>query len=649
MGTAAGGFLGDFKPATSACMEYPQFGGIDGLGRIYIADSNGDRIRRIGNNGAITTVAGVGQLGYNGEGIKATTAAMGFPRGLAVDAAGDFWYSDPGNNRVRMVNTSGIVNTVAGNGIRGYSGDGGPATSAEVNQPNGLALDASGNLYFSDAGNNVVRMINGAGIINTVVGNGTAGFSGDAGPATSATLNSPRGLGFDAKGNLYIADLLNARIRIVTGLGTSSPLINTYAGNGAKSVSGDGGPALLAGLGVPRGVLVNKGLLYITVAGPSRVRAVNMSTLVINSVAGSTNGYDGEGNPPLSAQFQAPTGLMADAKGDLLIVDTGNDRVRRVDAAQTSVTTIAGGFVGDNGSPTGACLNSPENIFMDASGNYWIAETDRVRKVSGGIIATAAGTGIYGYTGDGGSAASATLASPLGVAEDPSGNLFIADNWNKVIRKVDTTGTITTFFNDPAGVDFVSLTTDAAGNVYSVDRGECVVRQISPSGVGTIVAGVLGTCGYNSDGIAATAAQLKAPYGVALDSAGNIFIGDAGNNRVRKVTLSTGLISTVAGTGTCNFSGDGGLATAATLCAPSGVVVDPNGRLFIADYFNFRVRLVDTTRKISTYAGTGIPGFNNNGRKATSTNLGGPISVALSPSNILYISDDVNYRIRVIQ
>jgi streptogramin lyase len=286
---------------------------------------------------------------------------------------------------------------------------------------------------------------------------------------------------------------------------------------------------------------------------------------------------------------------------------------------------------------------------MDASGNYWIAETDRVRKVSGGIIATAAGTGIYGYTGDGGSAASATLASPLGVAEDPSGNLFIADNWNKVIRKVDTTGTITTFFNDPAGVDFVSLTTDAAGNVYSVDRGECVVRQISPSGVGTIVAGVLGTCGYNSDGIAATAAQLKAPYGVALDSAGNIFIGDAGNNRVRKVTLSTGLISTVAGTCTCNFSGDGGLATAATLCAPSGVVVDPNGRLFIADYFNFRVRLVDTTRKISTYAGTGIPGFNNNGRKATSTNLGGPISVALSPSNILYISDDVNYRIRVIQ
>jgi sugar lactone lactonase YvrE len=285
---------------------------------------------------------------------------------------------------------------------------------------------------------------------------------------------------------------------------------------------------------------------------------------------------------------------------------------------------------------------------MDASGNYWIPENNRVRKVSAGVITTAAGTGVYGYTGDTGPATLATMASPLGVAEDPSGNVFIADNLNRVIRKVDTSGNISTFFSDTS-LDLVSLTTDAAGNVYSVDRGACVVRQISPSGIGTIVAGTLGSCGFNSDGISATTAQLNAPYGVALDSAGNIFIGDAGNNRVRKVTLSTGLISTVAGTGKCDFTGDGGLATAATLCAPSGLVLDPTGRLFIADYSNFRVRLVNIKGIISTYAGTGIPGFNNNGRRATSTNLGGPIAVALSPSNTLYVADDINYRIRVIQ
>jgi streptogramin lyase len=405
----------------------------------------------------------------------------------------------------------------------------------------------------------------------------------------------------------------------------------------------------LAGLGLPRAVLVKNGLLYISAAGMSRVRAVNMTTLVINTIAGSTNGYDGEGNAPLSAQFIAPTGLVMDSKGNLFVVDTGNDRIRKVNAAQTSVTTIAGGFVGDNGAPTGACLNSPENMSMDASGNFWIAETNRVRKVSSGIITTVAGTGVFGYTGDGASAASARLAMPLGVTQDPSGNVYVADNWNNVIRKVDSTGTITTFFNDATSLDLTSMTSDAAGNIYSVDRGACVVRQITPAGVGTVVAGVLGSCGYNSDGIAATTAQLKAPYGVALDSAGNIYIGDSGNHRVRKVQISTGLISTVAGTGTCHFSGDGGLATAAALCDPSGVVVDPIGRLFIADYSNSRVRLIDTKGNISTYAGTGIPGYNNNGRRATATNLGGPIAVTLSPSNVLYVADDINYRVRVIQ
>jgi len=660
MGTAAGGYLGDTMAATKACMNFPVYGGFDGTGQLYVTDTNGDRIRRIAPNGKIYTSAGVGQLGYNGENIPANTTAMGNPKGIAVDAAGDYWYADPGNNRVRMVSaTTKNVNTVAGNGTRGYMGDGGLATAAEINMPNGVALDALGNFYFADAGNNVIREVNvSTGIINTVVGNGTPGFGGDGGPPLSASLYNPRGIAFDpATGNLYIVDAFNNRVRVVTGLGTATPLINTFAGNGTGKTSGDGGTAIAAAIGSPRDVLVSNGNVYLSQGGISRVRQINISTGIITPVAGSTNGYDGEGDPPASAEFQAPTGMMINPAGNLLILDSGNDRLREISGAAASktflssqtVNTIAGGYVGDGGLPTNACLNSPENIFFDASNNYLIADTGRVRSVStsGPTITTLAGTGVFGYTGDNGPANVATMTFPLGVVKDSLGNSYIADNGNNVIREVDAGGTITKYWGDPTAKDLTSLAIDASNNIYSVDRGACVIRKIT-GGVATVVAGVLGTCGYNSDGISATTAQLNKPYGIAVDAAGNLYIGDTNNHRVRMVTLSTGLISTLAGTGTCNFSGDNGPATAATLCQPSGVAVDPVGRVVIADYGNFRVRLIDGG-KILTFAGTGIPGYNNNGRKATLTNLGGPIAVALDSTNLLYISDDVNYRIRVIQ
>ncbi len=651
MVTAAGGFLGDNNLATQACIAYPQFGGLDGKGNIYIADSYGDRIREVGaGTGKIFTVAGVGQYGYNGEGIKATTTAMGFPRGLVVNAAGEFWYSDPGNNRVRMVNSSGIVNTVAGNGTAGYKGDGGAATSAEINQPSGLALDASGNLYFADTGNNVVRMVNSSGNIHTIAGNGTAGFSGDGGAATSASLNSPHGLAFDTNGNLYIADDLNNRVRIVSGLGGSTVTINTYAGDGDPGVAGDGGLASKAAIGLPRGVWVANGMLYISDAGLSRVRAVSLKSEIINTVAGSTAGYNGDGNAPLKSMFLSPTGLMIDSAGDLLIVDTGNDRVRKVNAAGTTVSTIVGGYVGDGGVATNGCLNSPENIAFNSSGSFYVVEGgNRVRQVSGGNISTLAGTGVTGYSGDKGPGSAATVNSPMGVAADPSGNVYIADTGNNVIRVVNSSKEITTFDKDSTFKNLTSLTTDSAGNIYSVDSGACVVRKLTPAASSTIVAGVLNDCGYNGDNIPGTSARLNQPYGVALDAAGNIYIGDAGNNRVRKITIKTETISTIVGTGTCGYSGDGGKAISAELCTPSGVAVDPVGRIFIADYSNFRVRLVSTNGVISTYAGAGLPGYNNNGRLATKTNLGGPIAVAIGPSNVLYVADDQSYRVRVIQ
>ncbi len=654
--TTAGGYVGDKGPAAKACVMFPQFGSVDSAGNIYVADDFGNRIRMYNaSTKVITTVAGdLGEYGYNGEGIPANKAAMGFPRSVLVfDAAGDFYYTDDGSNRIRAV-VNGIVNTIIGNGNAGYSGDGGVGTNAMINQPTGLALDAAGNLYFADTNNAIVRMWNpSTQIVNTVAGiPQSPGFSGDNGSPTAAQLNGPRGVGFDGAGNLYIADTTNNRVRIVSGLGTQGALINTMAGDGNNGFSGDGGQATSAAIGLPRGVLVSNGLLYISNAGHARVRTVDLSSGIINTYAGTDYGYDGGNNVPLQSQFETPTGIMLSASGNLLVIDAGQSRVRVV--TPSGVPTVIGGYSGDGNKGTAACLNGPENLSFDSKGGYYVVEANgnHVRHVqTNGVISTVVDTsGVFGDTGDGGAANSATIAGPLGVAADPSGNVYVADNINNVIRKVNTNQVISTFDSDPTFVNLVSLMTDSQGNVYSVDSGACVVREITPGGSSSIIAGVLGSCGYNSDGIPANTAELNAPYGVALDKNGNLYIGDAGNNRLRMVNPS-GTISTFAGTGqaACDFSGDGGPATSAELCEPSGVATDPYGRVFIADYGNNRVRVVDSTGTIYTYLGSGLFGFNGDGRRAPYANLGGPISVGIGPLNTLFYVDDLQYRVRKVE
>ncbi len=652
----AGGYTGDNQSGLKACLEYPQFASLDSAGDIYIADDFNNRIREYNaTTQMMTTVAGTGFFGYNGEGVKATEAHMGLPRGVIVfDAAGDFYYTDDGNNRIRAA-VGGVVNTILGTGTAGYSGDGGVGTNAEINQPTGLALDASGNLYFSDTNNAIIRMWNpSTQVVTTVAGTPqTPGYGGDGGSPTSALLRSPRGIGFDSAGNLYIADTNNSLVRIVTGLGMQGALINTIAGQpGNSGFSGDGGQATNAAIGLPRGVLVSNGLLYISNAGHIRVRTVNLSSGIINTFAGSWFGYDGEGNAPLDAEFEAPTGILAGSSSHLLVVDSGQARVRDVNPQANTVRTIIGGYRGDGGKGTNACLDGPENLALDKAGNVYVAESNgnHVRKVAkNGTITTLVDTsGIFGYDGDGGTATYATIAFPQGVATDPAGNLYVADNINSVIRKVNTHQVISTFASDPLFNSLTSVATDAQSNVYAVDQLACVVWEITPSGVTSILAGVLNNCGYNGDGIPATTADLNQPYGVAVDSTGNVYIGDTGNNRVRIVDTS-GNISTFAGTGVCQYSGDGGPAKSATLCMPYGVAVDPLGRLFIADYNNSRIRLVDNSGTIYTYIGNGLQGYNGEGKGARGTHAGGPVAVAVGPNNVLYHVDDMYYRVRKVE
>lgn len=646
--TVAGGFVGDGRKATQASFQLP-FGLVrDKSGNTYVSDTYAQRIRKISSTGIISTYAGTGIAGYGGDGGPASTAMVLYPIGLTLDAAGELIVADYGNNRVRKIDGTGTISTIAGNGSAGYSGDNGPATQASLNGPRDLTYDSAGNLYISDSNNNVVRKVDSAGTITTYAGNGTAGFCGEGGPATQACLNFPKGLTTDTKGNLYIVDALNYRVRRVTTAGT----IRTFAGNGQNAFSGDGGLATQAAIGNPTGLAFTGGVLYISNAGKSRVRSVSGG--IINPFIGSTRGYDGDNHTPSATQFFNPYGISALSSSAMLVVDRFNARLRELSAGV--VKTIAGGYIGDGNPATSAALVLPENIAFDSAGNLFVAETagNRVRKIdTTGKISTVAGTGVSGYSGDTGPATSAQLNLPQGVAVDSADNIFIADQINNVIRKVDsTTQIITTYSTNPNFGGFLAgLALDTSGNLYAADAGACVIWKIDSGGNATAVAGVVFSCGYNGDNIKATTALLNQPWGVALDSKGNFYIADSGNNLVRKVN-SAGTISTYAGDGAaCALStdpcGDGGSPTAAQLNYPVVVAVS-GGTLYIADELDVRIRKV-ASGVISTYAGTGTSGYNGNGLPALSTNLDDPVAVAVNPINkVLYLLDDVQARVREV-
>jgi PKD repeat protein len=340
----------------------------------------------------ITTIAGVGTIGFSGDGGQATSAQLNRPRGVAIDAQGNVYVANEGAHRVRKV-SSGVITTVAGTGVLGYSGDGGQATSAQLNGPVGVAVDGQGNIYIADRDNNRIRKVS-AGIISTVAGNGTAGYSGDGGQATSAQINSPYGIAVDAQGNLYIADYGNNRVRKVSG-----GIISTIAGTGVAGYSGDGGQAT-------------------------------------------------------SAQLKGPLGVTVDAQGNLYIADYLNYRVRKVSGGV--ISTIAGigtaGFSGDGGQATSAQLNAPADVAVDAAGNLYIADwsNNRIRAVSGGTITTVAGNATAGFAGDGGQASSAQLNNPFGVAVDGQGSVYVSDSLNQRLRKIENKLPTASFTLTPA-------------------------------------------------------------------------------------------------------------------------------------------------------------------------------------------------------
>jgi trimeric autotransporter adhesin len=660
--------------ATSATLCEPSGVAVDASGNIYFADTWNGRVRMVTKStGVITTVAGTGMSGYSGDGGLATSATMRYLRGIAVDASGNIYIADSGNNRIRLVTKStGIVTTVAGNGTSRYSGDVSLATSATMRYPYGVAVDASGNIYIADSGNNRIRLVTKiTGIITTVAGNGTHGYSGDGGLATSATLSMPYAVAVDTSGNIYIADSWNNRIRLVT---KNTGIISTVAGDGTRRYSGDGGLATSATLSMPYAVAVDaSGNICIADTYNNRIRLVTKSTGIITTVAGNgTYGYSGDGGLATSATMRYPRGVAVDTSGNIFFADNYNHRIRLVTKITGIIATVAGddasGYSGDGGLATSATLNYPYGVAVDASGNIYIADSRShcVRMVtkSTGIIATVAGDGTYGYSGDGGLATSATLNYPHGVAVDTSGNIYIADSWSHCIRLVTkSTGIITTVAGDKAsgysgdGGLATSATlnyphgvaVDTSGNICIADTYNNRIRLVTKStGIITTVAGN-GTHGYSGDRGLATSATLNYPYGVAVDTSGNIYIADSWNNRIRLVTKNTGIITTVAGNGTRRYSGDGGLATSAILNYPHGVAVDTSGNIYIADSGNNRIRLVTkNTGIITTVAGDGTRGYKGDGGEARLSSFTYPTGIAIDASGNIYVTDSDNHRLRVL-
>ena len=343
-GTGSGDYTGDGGFANAARLNNCSGVAFDGAGNVYIADRDNHVIRKVSFLGIITTYAGNGTAGYSGDNSAATAAKLNQPYGVAVDATGNVYIADYSNNRVRKVNTSGKITTCAGTGVPGYSGNGGPATAAELNNPQGIAVDQYSNVYVTEAANHVVRKIAASGSITTVAGNGTFGYSGNGGNAIAAQLDGPAGITVDVYGNIYIADYYNNVVRKVDTNG----IINDFAGNTLVGNTGDGGIATNAKLHSPSGVSIfGHGDVYISDQGNNIVRKVDGSGIITRFAGTTTNGYMGDNGSATAAELSSPKGLAVDGLGRVYIADYDNNVIRLV-SYPDRVKSLAEGAEGMN-------------------------------------------------------------------------------------------------------------------------------------------------------------------------------------------------------------------------------------------------------------------------------------------------------------
>ena len=648
-GSGERGYGGDGGPARRASLNSPAGVAVDGTGNVYVADTGNNRVRRIDAAGVITTIAGTGEHGFGGDGGPASDALLAGPTGVAVDGSGNMYVADTGNNRVRRIDAAGVIKTIAGTGEYGSGGDGGPAARAQLETVRGVAADAQGAVYLAstsrirridlqgtidtlaeEGGSDVVvdtqgnvylaagtrvRKIDAQGTITTFAGtgNGIAHHLWESGLATETPLSNAVGLAVANDGKVYVTDRGNQAVRVVRPAFQITVQLGDSNESVALEVSVDG---VLKWRGVPlregSQIADSSGNSYALTQNPDGgivathvppltipvlangeldlpPGADTASVYIIETFAGTGGeGDDGDDGPATDAQIRGPQHLALDTEGNLFVAGS---RLRRIDASGV-VTAFA-----DTSGP----------VAVDDSGHVYVADFNyRVRRIdAAGVITTIAGTGERGYSGDGGPAVEAQLGYITGVAADAAGNVYVADHTGHRVRRIDSAGVITT------------------------------------------IAGT-GESGYSGDGGPAAVAQLDSPGKLAVDASGNVYIADTWNHRIRKVD-SAGLITTIAGTGERGYSGDGGLATEAQFFQIEALAVDSNGNVYISDGAHHRVRKIGTDGVISTIAGTGEREYSGDWGLAGTAGLASPVGLAVDDEGNVYVADAGNHRIRVLR
>lgn len=639
--------LGDGRQATTVPLRDPYGAAQDAEGNIYISDRDDHRIRKVSPAGVISTIAGTGRPGFGGDGGPATAAFLNTPTVVQLDNRGSLFFVDYNNALIRKINlATGIITTVAGDRTIAYGGENVQATRSGL-APTDVAVDSDGNLYIADAFNHRVRKVNAAdGTIQTIAGIGNPGFAGDRGSALTSALNFPWGVGLDAQKNVYIADYSNARVRKIT---VATGIITTIAGTGVANISGNGGQATVAAILFPHGVAIEANG-DILIAGDYDVRRITLTTGVIRNVAPffSDFGFAGDGGPADAALWSTVNGVTVAPNRDILVADTTNYRIRRIRSG--IVTTVAGVGVLNDVPASQAFLSNPGGMAFSTTGGLMFADAsfNQIRSVEAGRVTKVFGDGYA-------TSALTRVSGPQGVARDRFGNIYIADTFNDRILRVFPNGAANVFaggrgrgFNGNFG-NATSLAlalpqtvlVDADGAVYIADYGNCRVRRVVESLMNTIAGG---TCSYSGDGGPATAAGLI-PWDIALDGRGGLVIATGSNHRIRRMDLTTGIITTIAGIGTNGHSGDGGPATLAQVSDPRGVTVDSAGRIFFTEYGTSQVRVIDTNGVIRTIAGAGP--FISNAESGPALAVAfDPVRILAAPDGSLYVSDQYNDRIR---